>query len=182
MIESNQRIEEALAQLGREYEPPLGWEARVLAATRARRPWWRYAMPSFAVAALAVCAFALWPAAAPAELTLSVEVQHSAPVRGREGQVGDTVRIAATGGSGERAIWVYRDEQQLVLRCPGASACAVSQSGIEIDFVPRQVGTYIIVALTARTRLPVPAGEYDDDTAAARRAGVVVREDKLTVR
>ena len=97
MIESNQRIEEALAQLGAEYEPPLGWEARVLAATRAHRPWWRYARPGFAVAALAVCAVALWPTAAPTELTLSVEVQHSAPVRGREGQVGDTVRISAMG-------------------------------------------------------------------------------------
>ena len=182
MIESNQRIEEALAQLGAEYEPPLGWEARVLAAARVRRPWWRYAMPGFAVAALAVCALALWPVAAPAELTLSMEVQHSAPVRGREGQVGDTVRIAATGGDGERAIWVYRDEQQLVLRCPGASACAVSQTGIQVDFVPRQVGTYTVVALTARARLPVPAGEYEDDIAAARRAGFVVREDRLTVR
>src|SRR6185295_11711421 len=95
MIESNQRIEAALAQLGAEYEPPLGWEARVLAATRARRPWWWYAMPGFAVTALAVCAVALWPTAALPALALSVEVQHPAPVRGREGQVGDTVRITA---------------------------------------------------------------------------------------
>ena len=181
MIESNQRIEAALAQLGAEYEPPLGWEARVLAATRARRPWWWYAMPGFAVTALAVCAVALWPTAAPPALALSVEVQHPAPVRGREGQVGDTVRITATGGDGERAIWVYRDEQQLVLRCPGASSCAASPSGIQVDFVPRQVGTYTIVALTGQ-RLPLPAGAYDNDTAAARRAGIMFREDKLTVR
>ncbi|HEY6174400.1 MAG TPA: hypothetical protein VIX73_08160 [Kofleriaceae bacterium] len=180
MIEADDRIEQALARLGSEYEPPFGWEARVLASTRASPPWWRYAVPGLAAGAVAVCAIALWPAEAPA-FALSVEVQHPEPVRGREGQVGDLVRIAATGGAAERAIWVYRDGM-LVLRCPGASSCAVSPTAIQVDFVPRQVGTYTVVALTARAALPVPAGDYDDAAAAVRRAGIEVREDRLTVR
>ena len=41
-LEPISRIEAALARLGAEHEPPVGWEARVLAATAPppRRAWW----------------------------------------------------------------------------------------------------------------------------------------------
>src|SRR5262249_13086813 len=136
--------------------------------------------PGLAITAAALCAVALWPTA-PDGLALGVEIQHRAQVRGHDAAVGDVVTITARGGDGERAIWVYRDEQALVLRCPGAAACAVSGAGIAVDLALSQVATYTIVAVAARAALPVPSGSYDDDIAAARRDGIAVREDRLIV-
>jgi hypothetical protein len=177
-----QRIEAALARLGADHEPPLGWEARVLAATgMPRRPWWHYAVPGVGlVAAAALGMLVLWPAAAPA-LALRVDVEHRAVVRGQEAQLGDVVHVAATGGGGQRAIWIYRDEVQLVLRCPGDAGCAVSRDAIAADLTLRRIGTYQILALTADAALPVSSGSYGDDVVAARRAGAATREQTLAV-
>lgn len=182
MTALEQRIEAALARLGAEYEPPLGWQARVLAATQpaARRPWWAYAMPAAAVAATALCVVQFRQA--PPVLALGVEIAHRVAVRGQEARVGDVVRLTVSGGDGERALWVYRDEQRLVIRCPGDPACAMTDAGIAVALELGDVGNYAIVALAADAALPVPTGSYDDDTAAARRAGIAIREDRLSVR
>jgi hypothetical protein len=180
MITSEQRIEAALARLGVEYEPPLGWQARVLAATQpARRPWWGYALPAAAVAAAALCVVQFRQP--PGALALDVDIAHRVAVRGPEALVGDAVRLTVSGGSGERALWVYRDER-MVIRCPGDRACAVTDAGIAVALELAEVGSYSIVALAADGALPLPSGSYDDDTAAARRAGIAIREDRLVVR
>lgn len=182
-LEATRRLEGALARLGAEHLPPLGWEARVLAAARPRTPRWRYAAPGLAAAALAaLCVAQLWPTEPPLELALDMAVRHRVPVRGTEGQVGDVVHIRVTGGDGERAIWVYCDEQQLVLRCPGDPGCQASGAEMSVDLALGEVATYTVVALSARGALPAPSGRYDDDTAAARRAGAAVRADSVTVR
>jgi len=181
MTASVQRIEAALARLGAEYEPPLGWQARVLAATQpARRPWWGYAMPAAAVAATALCVVQFRQA--PAALAIDVDIVHRVAVRGPEARVGDVVRLTVSGGGGERALWVYRDEQRMVIRCPGDRACAVTDAGIAVALELGAIGSYSIIALAADGALPLPSGSYEDDTAAARRAGVAIREDRLVVR
>jgi hypothetical protein len=178
---SEQRIEAALARLGAEYEPLLGWQARVLAAIEpARRPWWSYAMPAAAVAATALCVLQ-FRTAVPA-LAIRVDIAHRATVRGSEARVGDTVHLAVSGGSGERALWLYRDERRLVLRCPGDPVCAMTDAGIAVSLELADVGNYTVVALAVDGAPPEPAGSYDDDTAAARRARIAIHEDRFSVR
>ncbi len=178
---SNQRIEAALARLGAEHEPPPGWEMRVLAAVGAtRRRWWAYAAPGVALAAAAVVALVVLRRPPPA-LALNVEVKHSARFRGDDASVGDVAHVVVSGGKGPRAIWVYREDVQLVLRCPGDPACRVSEASTEVDLPLTSAGNYTVVALTAASNLPAPTGIYGADTAAARDAGIDVRQYHLTV-
>lgn len=178
---SMERIEAALAGLGAEHEPPTGWEARVLATVGAnRRRWWAYAAPGVALAAAAAIAVVVLRQPPPA-LALNIDVKHSARFRGDEATVGDVARIAVSGGRGARAIWVYREQVQLVLRCPGDPTCRISDASTEVDLTLSSAGTYHVVALTGGSRLPAPTGDYGVDTAAARDAGLDVRQDHLAV-
>lgn len=177
---STERIEAALARLGAEHEPPVGWEARVMAAVGAsRRRWWLYAAPGVALAAAAaVAVIVLRP---PPELALNVAVKHSARYRGDEASAGDTAHIVVSGGKGPRAIWVYHEEVQLVLRCPGDPTCRISDASTEVDVTLSSAGAYTVVALTGGSSLPPLTGSYDADTAAAKDAGLDVRQYRLVV-
>ena len=178
---STERIEAALARLGAEHEPPVGWEARVLAAVGAtRRRWWAYAAPGVALAAAAAVALVMLRRPPPA-LALNVAVQHSARYRGNEASAGDVAHIVVSGGKAPRAIWVYHEEVQLVLRCPGDPKCRVSETLTEVDVTLTSAGTYTVVALTGGSGLPAPTGSYDADTAAAKDAGLDVRQYRLIV-
>jgi len=178
---STERIEAALARLGAEHEPPVGWEARVLAAVGApRRRWWMYAAPGVALAAAAVVALVVLPGPAP-ELALNVDIKHSARYRGDEASAGDIAHIVVSGGKGPRAIWVYHEEVQLVLRCPGDPRCRVTDASTEVDVTLSSAGAYTVVALTGSSELPALTGTYDADTAAAKDAGLDVRQSRLLV-
>jgi hypothetical protein len=176
------RIEAALSRLGAEHEPPLGWEARVLAAVAAprRRPWWQFAAPGLALAAAAVLAVWLSAAPQPAAVAFDVRFDHSELVRGDDRVVGDVAHVRVSGG-GYRSVRIYRDEIHLVMHCPEDPACQVSGGATAIDFPLREVGTYLIVALTAASPLPAMSGSYDDDLAAAMKAGVDIQRRKVTV-
>jgi hypothetical protein len=179
---ATERIEAALARLGAEHEPPVGWEARVLAAVGAtrRRRWWVYAAPGVALAAAAAVALVLLRQPVP-ELALNVKVVHSTRIRGDEASAGDRAHIVVSGGKGPRAIWIYHEEVQLVLRCPGDPRCRVSESSTEVDVPLNSVGAYTVVALTGVSGLPALPGSYDADTAAAKDAGLDVRQYRLLV-
>lgn len=182
------RIEAALAGLGTEHEPPPGWETRVLAAVGAhRRRWWTYAAPGVALAAAAAVAVVVLHRPPPA-LALNVEVQHSARFRGDEAAVGDVAHIAVSGGGRLRAIWVYREDGQLVLQCPGDATCRSSHASpdaspdgsMEVDLTLSTAGTYHVVAVTAVDGVRL-TGNYYTDTAAAQDAGLDVRQYHLSV-
>lgn len=178
---STERIEAALARLGAEHEPPVGWEARVLASVGAsRRRWWVYAAPGLALAAAAAVALVVVLQPTP-ELALNVKVQHTAKYRGDEASAGDIAHIVVSGGKGTRAIWVYHEEVQLVLRCPDDPRCRVSDASTEADVTLSSAGAYTIVALTGSSKLPALTGTYDADTAAAKDAGLDVRQYHVLV-
>lgn len=178
---STERIEAALARLGAEHEPPVGWEARVLAAVApTRRRWWVYAAPGVALAAAVAVALVLLRRPVP-ELALNVKVKHSAVYRGDEASAGDIAHIVVSGGKGLRAIWVYHEEVQLVLRCPGDPKCQVSDASTQVDVTLSSAGAYTVVALTGSSELPTLTGSYDADTAAAKDAGLDVRQYRLNV-
>jgi hypothetical protein len=119
-----------------------------------------------------------------AQLELAVNVESVGPlVRGVSGSahVGDIVHASAAGGAGLRAIWVYHDER-LVLACPGAPDCRDTASATTVDVVLRARGTYVIVAVTAATALPVPHGSYDGDAGGAATAGAITRTARIDAR
>jgi hypothetical protein len=180
MSDPIRRIEEAIAELGAEYEPPAGWEARVLAATGVRkRRWWWLAGPAVAAAAAAAVAVAVWPR--PHDLRLAVDVEAGGgPVRGSSARVGDVLHVRVTDGAGHRALWVYRDDA-LVVACPGAPGCRSTGDALGVDLALDSIGKYVVVALSSSAALPVPAGAYDDDVASALRAGATKQDQAVTV-
>ena len=185
-LEPIARIEAALSRLGEEHEPPLGWEARVLAATAPprKRAWWWFAAPAMVAAAAAVLVFLTTPAK-PSALQLAMEVEKgSAVVRmtGPDPQLGDTVHATATGGGDHRAVWVYHNETELVLQCPGTAHCRTRDGNVTADIALGAIGTYQIVALSSNAALPEPTGKFDDDVANAVRANVTVSRQELTIR
>ena len=119
----------------------------------------------------------------PAQLELAVNIEPVGPaVRGASGSahVGDIVHASAEGGSGPRAVWVYHDER-LVLACPGAPECRLTESATTVDVVLRAPGRYTIVGVTTAGALPVPHGSYDNDTGGAQQAGATTQIRLLDV-
>jgi len=188
------RLEEALRRLGSEREPPPGWEARVLAAARARatrRVGW--IVPLFAMATALLLVGAPAP---PRELVLEVRRERVGPAlrggerpaaRGSPGRtsaasVGDELHVRAAGGAGPRAIWIYLNETELVLTCPGAPACRAAGDALTAQLALASLGRYTVVALSSASPLPPPRGAYSADVAAAGDAGATVRVHELDAR
>ena len=185
MTEPTTRIEAALSHLGREHEPPAGWEARVLAATAAprRKPWWLFATSALAFAGAA--AILVVPHfQSPEVVAFTVEAPRDPGdkvVRGVSPNVGDLVHATARGGTGYRAVWVYHDDQ-LVAACPGDPGCRVEVDRTIADVRLRAIGVYRIVALSSIVPVAPPRGSYDADVATARDAGAVIHPLALPVR
>lgn len=179
-------VEDTLRELHAGYQPGPGWQLRVLETVRAqpaRRAWrWWFAVaPALAAAALALW----WWRARPApELApqLAVLVERSAePVRGQSMRVGDSLRLAASGGPGHRALWVYRGAAELLLACPQSPACSSVAEGLTVKLELTQVGQYTVIALWSPRQLPAPIGSLDTELAAALRAEAVVERRVLVV-
>jgi Putative zinc-finger len=157
--------------------------ARMPARTRSR-PVRRWMVAAAAVAIAAAVTLVWWVRRplAPTVLAVVVRVEHGATqMRGTSAHIGDTIHARATGGAGQRAVWIYRDDTQLLLACPGAAGCRDGDGAMAADLVVRAVGTYSIVTISA-TSLSTPTGSLDADVAAARGAGALTRIDTVEVR
>ena len=174
MSDPEARLEAELGKLGAEHAPPVGWEARVLAeaVVPRRRRWWLVALPAFAGAAT-IALVILWPRAPkPPPLALSLSLEHGGPiVRGTTAHPGDVLHASATGGD-YRAVWIYRNDTELVVACP-TSTCSATLAA---------VGDYSVVALSASAPLAAPTGKLDADVAAASRAGATYQIEPVLVR
>jgi hypothetical protein len=184
MSHSIARMEAALQRLGAEHEPPWGWETRVLAATRqrSRRCNWWLAIPAAALIALASIS---WPSPKPPDDNLALHVlwEPVGPiVRGNSAHVGDRAHITATSADRYRAIWVYRNEHELVVACPAGLSCRRSGNTTTVDVTLLAVGSYTFVAVTSASPLPEPRGTYDSDRAAAEKARAAIVIQPLEVR
>jgi hypothetical protein len=174
MTGPHERIERAIAGLGTEHEPPVGWEARVLAASTPKRRWWLVAVPALALAAVIAIVIGVRGDPAPKPFALAVAIEASgAVVRGTTAKPGDTVQATASGGAGHHAVWIYRGDRELVVACTGAKPCRATLAS---------VGTYTVVALIAKQPLPAPRGSLDDDLAAALSGGASHTTQKIEVR
>src|SRR5262245_59938181 len=143
MTDPSTRLERAIAQLGAEHEPPPGWQAQVLAAIEAtkqpkpslwtwlRRWWYAVATPVLVAGTATVLLFAGRPSplllATDVKLPDSTRVVRGDPNRSRDHvPLGSRIMLTVQGGKEHRALWVYRDERELLARCPGQPACQAS--------------------------------------------------------
>lgn len=179
------RLESALEQLGAEHEPPPGWQTRVLAAIdepRGLRRWW-LALP--VAAAIAICLSLVPSSPEPPSRALALRVDvvpTGPPMRGTAAVVGNYVHARATGGDCYRAIWVYRNERELVVVCPGGLSCGSAGGATTAGVTLLTVGSYTFVAVTSASPLPALQGSYDDDRAAAERSGAQVKSYTIEAR
>jgi hypothetical protein len=161
------RLREQLSNLGEEDEPAADWQARVWEKIEQRKkrrwsPWW---FAPVAVAAMAAL-FLIWiPSQKPAGLQIEIE---SGPTvrRGSEAHPGDLLRlVATTGGARHSELRVYRNDTELILRCPTENPCSVVLDG---------VGRYQPLLLLSESPLPAPTSDLETDTGAALDAGAEV--------
>jgi hypothetical protein len=177
------RMEDALERLGREHEPPPGWEARVLAQVQARPPWWTRWTVWLTIPAvvLVVLVFALWPEHPPRNLQLALDVTATGSIaRGSSAHIGDRVTATAAGGERYHAIWVYRDDE-LIAVCPGSSLCEISGDFARARIALGAYGTYTFVALSHARPIPPAHGSYDLDLVTAGDAGMTSQVQRISV-
>jgi Putative zinc-finger len=159
-------------------KPSSGAAIDELAPRRSRRRWGAVTAGLAAVAAAAaVVWFVQRPGGDLAETGVVVE-RGDRVVRSGDITVGDTIHATARG---YRAIWIYRDDRELVLTCPGGPTCRTIEGGVAADLKIPSVGGYAIVMLDG-DKLPAPHSSLDEDVAAALDAGAKHRIEQLQVR
>lgn len=133
-----------------------------------------------AMAAAAMIAVGIGGRLWPRESRLEIEVSWQPigpPVRGSAVRTGDVARVAATGGGRYRALWVYRNERELVAVCPGGMQCLPSPDATVAQLTLELRGQYTFVAVASASPVPAPRGPLDADLAAGNLTTQVVRLD-----
>jgi len=181
--------ERLLARVG---EKPA---SRPAASPRPARPWRQGAAWGWAAALTAAAAVALWlkvrpsgptsPGLGLAEIGLTSKVSPRAAMRGDGVNRGDLWLLHGQSTNGlARQLRVYRDDLNLVARCPGdpAPACTESSSGIDLSMVLTP-GRYQAIWLVSASAPIPPARSLDGDAGAAGSAGLSYQlSDELRVR
>ena len=134
------------------------------------------------LAAAAAVAVRLTPSPAP-EFQLAIAFDRTEPIqRSREragltqrvltAHVGDVVR-SSVHGKRYQAIWVYRDDRELVMSCPkDGGSCSTTDGDLTLQLRLRAYGTYTIVGLGSSEPIPEARGTVDETLVFIRSAGV----------
>jgi len=198
MNDPSTRLERAIAQLGAEHEPPADWQARVLAAIEPKQPqrslgawlrrWWAgLAIPVLAAGAAILLIHLRAPK--PLEVAFAIETDPTRVVRGGSARDSGLVVVVplhgrlvltAEGGTGHRALWVYRGERELVAVCPGGPTCAPGDEP-RVVLALEKIEQFQVLALSSKGALPTPTGRYDEDQAAALDAHIEVKPREFKV-
>lgn len=178
---------------------PAGWQDRVFASidgggARSRIPSGVWVLGAVAAAAVAVL---VWRGRTPTEMPLAVRQEVVATGASRRSDadavdsatVGDTMRAFAVGGpsgavsggrSHPREVRVYRNEREMVARCPddtprsppAGQTCVAKDDMTELRFTLATPGRYRSLAIVGAA--PAPKGTLDDDARAASASGAKV--------
>ncbi|MFT3696259.1 MAG: zf-HC2 domain-containing protein [Kofleriaceae bacterium] len=150
--------------------------AEVIPIARGRTKYLALGGGVLAAAAAVMIVFSHSHHAKPIEpFAMTVSVEHHSPTF-RDGSkmsahVGDVIHLETVD-----TVWVYRDDHELVLACPGGSGCRAGGA----DFTVKTTGHYAIVLLEGPS-IPTPVGDYDTDVSKAVQAGVATKPTALVV-
>lgn len=168
-----QRLRQDIAGIGADDEPPAGWETRVWARIeeRKRKPRWIWFLAPVGAAALAATLFFAVPRT-PSAPSLVQEVVAGGSVRRAAGaHPGDRLDLRAeTAGSPHAELRVYRNERDLVLRCPsdaGDPSCRRGGDGLRASLTLPSAGDYQAMLILDDQPLPPPGKGLDPDAGAA---------------
>jgi hypothetical protein len=175
------RLRNDLSAVGREDEPPADWQARVWETIDRRRerrrrwsPWWIAPVGIAAMATLAAFFLVRLPSQKPAGLRIGIEAG-STIRRGAEAHPGDVLKLTATtGGARQAELRVYRNDDELVLRCSTEPPCSRRRGELTAAIVLDGIGRYQPLLLLSEDPLPNTASGLDTDTDAALSAGAEV--------
>jgi hypothetical protein len=187
--EGEDPLERALGELP-SLAPPEGWRAEVFEAidreerASARRRMLYSIMP-FAAAAIALLSWRRLSPAPQGAPVIGLEIVPGEVARGGAVALGDTLRARAQlTGAGE--LRVYRDEGEIVLRCPGDAGCREGREGGQRSLLGElrlaAPGRYDVVVVSGEG-VPASAGRFADDLRAAQGSGAqITKEPPLNVR
>lgn len=74
--------------------------------------------------------------------------------------VGDLLRLTVRGES-YRAIWVYFEDQDLVVACPGGPGCRSAEEMVTLEFRVPDPGWYSAIAIGSAQPIVAPRGSLD---------------------
>jgi hypothetical protein len=74
-------------------------------------------------------------------------------------------------GGRHQAIWVYLDDHDLVVACPGSAQCDSTDGGFTLELRVTALGQYSIIALTSAEPILAPHGPLDAMLNTATAAG-----------
>jgi hypothetical protein len=105
----------------------------------------------------------------------------SALTRVHSAEVHDVVKLQVQGAR-HQAIWVYRDDRELLLSCPGDDAqCITAHGDLAIRYRLPTSGRFTIISLGSSDAIPPPQPSYEEAIVAARTAGASYRLDDINV-
>jgi hypothetical protein len=96
-------------------------------------------------------------------------------------RAGDVLRTA-TRGAVHRALLVYRDNQELMIACPGGAACSSSEDELALELRLSGAGEYSIIAIGSAEPVPAPRAPVDVMLSAVVSAGAHFERRVVDVR
>jgi hypothetical protein len=180
-----ERLRQEIGEMDME-EPSPGWEARVWQriGERRRRPRWAWVLAPIGAAALAATLFFALPRT-PSTPSLAQEiVGGETVVRAASAHPGDRLELRVeTAGAPYAELRVYRNERELLLRCPGGSSCERDGSEIRASLIFPSAGEYQAVLVLDDEPLAAPGKGLDSDAGAALDRGArIILGDRIAVR
>jgi hypothetical protein len=162
--------------------PPPGWEGRLEAQRAAAWRRRRIATAAGVAAAFGLAAVFVLPCIMPSDGGRLQVAVLAAPEMQRRGNhaVGDVLRVGVRRDQAHASLRIYLGIR-LIAQCPGSELCRGDASSLAIDWKLEEPGTYRIVALSSAAEIPPSAGTLEQDTLAARTAGVSRETETVTV-
>jgi hypothetical protein len=157
----------------------------------ARRRRIAYLAPILAAAA----ALAIWLVSPPEDQAKAIEVSlaiehHGSPTRSSEHH-GDPMRVSVAHvadvlrptvrGEAYLGIWVYLNDRDLVVACPGGAACGSADGGLTLEFSVPAPGQYSIIAIVSQEPIIAAHGPPDVMLSVVTAHGAQLRIQRVDV-